>query len=72
MLREKYPECDESKLVRAEVEIPVQLLGKLKGTVMLAPDASEEEASAAALALLGLTGAKKIIYKAGRIINVIA
>lgn len=72
VLREKYPECDESKLVRAEVEIPVQLLGKLKGTVMLAPDASEEEASAAALALLGLTGAKKIIYKAGRIINVIA
>ncbi len=71
VLREAYPECDEAKLVRSEIEIPVQLFGKLKGTVMLAPDADEAVASEKALALLGISSAKKIIYKAGKIINVI-
>ena len=72
ILKEKYPECDESKLVRSLVEVPVQLLGKLKGTVNIAPDASEDAATAAALDLLGLTAAKKVIYRPGKIINVIA
>lgn len=72
VLKEKYPECDEKKLVKAEIEVPVQLLGKFKGTVSIAPDADEETASKAALALLGLASAKKVIYKTGKIINVIA
>ena len=72
VLRAPYPVADESKLVRSLVEVPVQLLGRLKGTVTIAPDASEDEARAAALALLGVSDAKKFIYKPGRIINVIA
>ena len=71
VVQESYPVCDEKKLVKAEVEVPVQLLGKLKGTVLIAPDADEATASSAALALLGIESAKKIIYKAGKIINVI-
>ena len=46
-------------------------MGKLKGTVKLAPDADEAAATAAALALLGVASAKKVIYKPGKIINVI-
>ena len=72
ILRESYPEADESKLVQNTVEVPVQLLGKLKGTVSISAEASEEEASKAALELLGLPSAKKVIYKPGKIINIIA
>ncbi len=72
VLRAPYPVADEGKLVRSLVEVPVQLLGRLKGTVTIAPDASEDEARAAALALLGISDVKKFIYKPGRIINVIA
>ncbi len=72
IIRENYPEADESKLVKSAVKVPVQLLGKLKGVVEIPADASEEEASAAALKLLGLGSAKKIIYKQGKIINIIA
>ena len=71
VLREAYPVCDESKLVRALIDVPVQQMGKLKGTVKLAPDADEAAATAAALALLGVASAKKVIYKPGKIINVI-
>ena len=70
VLREAYPVCDESKLVRALIDVPVQQMGKLKGTVKLAPDA-DEAAATAALALLGVASAKKVIYKPGKIINVI-
>lgn len=72
VLRQRYPEADDSKLVRALTEVPVQLLGKFKGKVMLAPDAPESDALAAALELLSLPAAKKIIYKPGKIINIIA
>ena len=72
VLRQPYPTADESKLVRSEVEIPVQLMGKLKGKVMLAPDAPESDALAAALSLLGIPEARKIIYRPGKIINIIA
>ncbi|MBP5648559.1 MAG: leucine--tRNA ligase [Clostridia bacterium] len=72
ILRESYPAADESKLVQNTVEVPVQLLGKLKGTVSISAEASEEEASKAALELLGLPSAKKVIYKPGKIINIIA
>lgn len=71
VLRQPYPTADESKLVRSLIEMPVQLMGKFKGKVNLAPDASEEEATAAALELLRLPSAKKVIYKPGKILNII-
>ena len=39
---ESWPEHDESLLVQATVEIAVQVNGKLRGTVEVAPDASKE------------------------------
>lgn len=71
VLRQPYPTADESKLVRSLIEMPVQLMGRFKGTVNIAPDASEAEATAAALALLGISSAKKVIYKPGKILNII-
>ena len=40
---EAWPTYDEAKLIEDTIEIPVQINGKVKATVEIAPDASEEE-----------------------------
>jgi leucyl-tRNA synthetase len=73
-----WPVYDESKTVDNTVEIAVQFLGKLKGTVVIPADADEDTAWAAVQesgvleqALEGKTVVKKIYVK-GRIFNVVA
>ncbi|MCR5154977.1 MAG: leucine--tRNA ligase [Lachnospiraceae bacterium] len=75
---EKWPEYDEASTKDDEIEIGVQVNGKLRGTVLLA--AKEESASAiakakevpgVAKAIDGLNVVKEI-YVPGRIINIIA
>ena len=46
----EWPTYDESKLVDDEVEVVVQVLGKVRAKVTVAKDASKEELEAAALA----------------------
>jgi len=46
-----WPEFDEALCIDDEVEVPVQINGKLRGKLMLAKDASEEMALEAAKAL---------------------
>jgi len=69
---ESFPTFDESKLKITKIKLPVQLLGKLKGTVDIEPDEPQELVEKKALALLGNPAAKKIIYVKNRIINIIA
>lgn len=45
---EPWPKFDEKALVESEVELPVQVLGKLRGRVKVAIDATPEEMRAAA------------------------
>jgi leucyl-tRNA synthetase len=45
---EPWPSCDESYLVESTIEIPVQVLGKLRGKVQVPPDISKEDLIAAA------------------------
>jgi leucyl-tRNA synthetase len=72
IIEQQFPKYDESKCQLDVIEVPVQLKGRLKGTVVLSRDASEEEALKKAMEVLGLTEKPgKFIYKAGRIINVI-
>jgi leucyl-tRNA synthetase len=73
-----WPAWEERYTVDDTVTIGVQVNGKTAGTIDLAVDASEETAVAAARASLpvarqleGKTVAK-VIYKAGRILNLIA
>ena len=71
---EKWPEFDEAKTVDNDVEIGVQILGKMKGTITISKDASQDDAVSAAKEMLGdkLTGTiVKIIYVPGRILNLI-
>ncbi len=75
---EPWPVCDE-KLARDEqVEIGVQIGGKIKARIMVAPDADEETIRTAALkndrvvaALVGKTIRKVIVVK-GRLVNIVA
>ncbi|MCA9630922.1 MAG: leucine--tRNA ligase, partial [Myxococcales bacterium] len=72
-----WPEFDPALCEDDEVEIAVQVLGKVRGRVMLSKDASEADAEAAALAdehvQRSIAGkpVKKLIYRPGKIINFI-
>ena len=75
---EAWPTYDESFLVEANVEIVVQVNGKLRGKFTINKDASEEEIKAAALDIKavqtqveGKTIRKFIIIK-GKIVNIVA
>ena len=73
-----WPEYDEAKTKDDEVEIAVQISGKLRGTITIAHDATQEDAIAAAMAddriKAALEGKKivKEIYIPGKIVNIVA
>ena len=72
-----WPEYDEALLVSEEVTVIVQVAGKKRGELTLAPDAHEKEVTEAALALpavaAALSGGKpsRTIYVPGRIVNLV-
>ena len=73
---EAFPVADEELARDTEVTIGVQVNGKMRGQVTLTPDATEEEALAAAQANEKLVerlagNIKKVIYIPGKILNVI-
>ncbi|APT89729.1 leucyl-tRNA synthetase [Corynebacterium frankenforstense DSM 45800] len=74
---EHFPEFDEKWLVDDEVELPVQINGKVRARIMVAADASKEDAVAAAKAdakiaghLEGKTVVKEIVVP-GRMVNLV-
>jgi leucyl-tRNA synthetase len=77
LIESAWPTWDEAVTVDATATIAVQVDGKVRGTVEIARDATEEAARAAALTLPNvakhLEGRKvvKFIYKAGRIIGLV-
>ena len=71
---EPWPTYDETKTVEDTVEIGVQIMGKMKGTITIPKDAAEETAVEAAKEMLKekLSGnIVKVIYVPGRILNLI-
>jgi leucyl-tRNA synthetase len=73
-----WPTFDPEKAIDRTITLGVQVNGKSRGTIDIAPDASEEDAVQAAMKIetvrnaLGGQNASKVIYKAGRILNLIA
>ncbi len=73
-----WPTYDEAKTVDATIEIAVQICGKLRSTIMIAKDATKEEAIAAAKAdekIVSMLEGKNIvkeIYVPGKIVNIVA
>jgi leucyl-tRNA synthetase len=69
-----WPQFDPAKLAAATVTVGVQVNGKLRATVEIAPDAPEEEVLAAARAAAGkwLAGPeKRAVYVPGKIISLV-
>jgi len=72
-----WPTVDEAALVKSEIEVMVQINGKLRGKITVAADASKADLEAAALANEGAVKfmegkpAKKIIVVPGRLVNIV-
>ena len=74
---ESWPEVDESKIKEDILAIVVQINGKVRDTVFVDPEVSEEDIKATALGSEKITkwlnGAtpKKLIYVKGRLVNIV-
>jgi leucyl-tRNA synthetase len=72
-----WPAYDEAFCVDNVVEVPVQVNGKVRGRVVLAIDATEEDARGAALADRGVQASLegktlvKLVYVSGRVVNLV-
>ena len=72
-----WPTVDEAALVKSEIEVMVQVNGKLRGKITVAADASKTDLEAVALATEGAVKfmegkpAKKIIVVPGRLVNIV-
>ena len=70
-----FPEVDESKLILDEIEVPVQVNGKLKGVLKVNKDIQQSELIAIAKEnieiLKGADNIKKVIFIPGKICNII-
>jgi leucyl-tRNA synthetase len=72
-----WPKYDPALVIDDEATMGVQVNGKMRGTILISLKATEAEAIALALAVPTVTQAmqnqspKKVIYKAGKILNII-
>jgi leucyl-tRNA synthetase len=72
---EPWPAFDETLIVETEIEIPVQVNGKLRGKVRVPVDADQAAVQGAARADSGVAGylsgktVVKVIFVAGRLLN---
>ena len=77
LAEEKWPEVDESALKVEEIEIPVQVNGKVRGRITIPADADEETVRELALSnekIKKYTEGKniiKFIYVKGRLVNIV-
>jgi leucyl-tRNA synthetase len=78
LINEAWPETDESALTRDELELVVQVNGKLRAAITVPADASKDDCEAAALASEDvqkhIDGLKvfKVIVVPGRLVNIVA
>jgi leucyl-tRNA synthetase len=77
ILSTKWPVVDEEALVQNEIELVVQVNGKLRGNIRIAKDADKSAIETAALAnpdvqkhVAGLPP-KKVIVVPGRLVNIV-
>lgn len=73
-----WPEHDESLLVEDTIEIPVQILGKLRSRISVPSDADQAAMEAAALAddrvkeLIEGKTVRKVVVVPGKLVNIVA
>jgi leucyl-tRNA synthetase len=75
---QRWPELDESLLVESEIQLIVQVNGKLRARIQVLADASKEDAEKAALADENVTAhtdgktVRKVIVVPGKLVNIVA
>jgi leucyl-tRNA synthetase len=73
-----WPECDESAMVREEIELVLQVNGKLRSKINVPADADKDSIEASALAdakiMTNIEGktVRKVIVVPGRLVNIVA
>ena len=78
MVRQSWPTWDEAAMVRSEIEIAVQVCGKVRGRIRVPADMTKEQAEAElptredVQKLLGGKTVMKVIYVPGRLLNLVA
>ena len=76
--RQSWPVFDPSALVAHEIELPVQVNGKVRDRVTVAADASQESIVSAALALPNVLAhtagktVKKVVVVPGKLVSIVA
>jgi leucyl-tRNA synthetase len=77
LLDARWPEVDESALVRDEIELVLQINGKLRGAIRVPASAERAQVEQAALAspefvkFAAGRSAKKVVVVPGRLVNVV-
>ncbi|WP_024304435.1 leucine--tRNA ligase [Pseudogulbenkiania sp. MAI-1] len=77
LLAQAWPKVDEAALVKSEIELMVQVNGKLRGSITVAADAAKDAIEAAAMAndnvqkFMEGKPAKKVIVVPGRLVNIV-
>ncbi|RMF14921.1 MAG: leucine--tRNA ligase, partial [Alphaproteobacteria bacterium] len=77
VVREAWPVADPELMKDEVIELPVQVQGKLRDRIEVAPDAPSEAIEAAALAservqrAIGDRSVRKVIVVPGRIVNIV-
>ena len=74
ILEEAWPKYNEKYLIEDEIEIPIQVNGKLRTKITVSKDATEDEIKSKALEAVKSyveNGYKKIVYIPGRIFNIV-
>ena len=75
--QQAWPQADQAALVQTEMELMVQVNGKLRDKILVAADASEDDIKAAALASAGAIkfmegkAPKKVIVVPKRLVNIV-
>ena len=75
--QQAWPQADQAALVQTEIELMVQVNGKLRDKILVAADASEDDIKAAALASAGAIkfmegkAPKKVIVVPKRLVNIV-
>lgn len=77
LVDQPWPQVDESALVRDEIELVVQVKGKLRGKIRVSTNADNEAIEQAALSdanvsrFVGESPVRKIIIVPGRLVNIV-
>ncbi|MEG2353516.1 MAG: leucine--tRNA ligase [Clostridium sp.] len=78
VFNESWPEYDEKALIKDEVEIAIQINGKIKARINVASDLNEDGIKEASLSNCDITSAlegktvRKVIVIKGRLVNIVA